>query len=129
MNNNKHIENGSRNNGERFRPTESARVNETTITDLFITERGPLWGLSRVNEQGGRSYRTMKPEQLGDAAEAIAFLCGVFAKDTNCPLELKNYLSALGKELQSVVDRAKAGFPARENGESPLMGLLSGNAA
>lgn len=112
-------------NGNRLRPTESARVNETTIVDLFVTDTGSLWGLSRVNElQGGRSFRTMKPSQLRDAAEALAFLAGVFAQDAECGEPLRSDLSELSRELQEVVDRLKNGVRA-VNGETKPTGLLA----
>ena len=112
---------------ERMRPTESARVNGTTIVDLFVNERGSFWGLSRVNETGGRSYRTMKPEQLVDATEAVSFLANVFAQAEDCPLDLQHELSELHRELQAVVQRAKEGFPA-VNGETRRAGLLASAA-
>lgn len=109
--------NGNRSTGNRYRPTESARVNESTIVDLWVNDKGTSWGLSRVNPEGGNSFRTMKPEQLGDSVEALAFLANVFAQDPNCPLELKNDFIAMNRELESVVDKAKRGFPAEPNGE------------
>ncbi len=114
----------NRSNSNRLRPTESARVNETTIVDLWVTDKGTRWGLSRVNLEGGNSFRTMKPEQLGDAVEALAFLSSVFAKDPNCPIDLKNDFIAMNRELQAVVDRAKSGFRERQNGEVKT-GLLA----
>lgn len=123
----KQTNNGNSNNRiyERLRPSESARVNESTIVDLFLTDKGEsLWGLSRVNETGGRSYRTMKPEQLVDATEAIAFLANVFAKDEDCPIDLQATLSGLHGELQEVVLKAKNGFRVA-NGETRRVGLLA----
>jgi len=114
----------TRSNGNRYRPTESARINETTIVDLWVSEKGTSWGLSRVNPEGGNSFRTMKPEQVGDAVEALSFLCGVFAKDPNCPLDLKNDFIAMNRELQRVVDKAKSGFQAEPNGKVQT-GLLA----
>ncbi len=117
-------QNENRSNGNRFRPTESARVNETVIVDLWVSDKGTSWGLSRVNPGGGNSYRTMKPEQLGDAVEALAFLSSVFAKDPNCPIDLKNDFIAMNRELQAVVDKAKGGFQEKQNGEVKT-GLLA----
>lgn len=106
----------NRSNGNRYRPTESARVNETTVVDLWVNEKGTSWGLSRVNSEGGNSFRTMKPEQLGDAVEALAFLASIFSQDPNCPLDLKNDFIAMNRELQTVVDKAKNGFREQQNG-------------
>jgi len=114
----------NRSNGNRYRPSESARVNETTLVDIWVNDKGTYWGLSRVNPEGGNSFRTMKPEQLGDAVEALAFLASVFTKDPNCPIYLKNDFIAMNRELQAVVGKAKNGFQEKQNGEVKT-GLLA----
>lgn len=106
-----------------FRPTETARVNESTEVDLFVAERGTYWGLSRVNPNGGRSYRLLKPEQCRDAAEAVGFMARVFAQDPNCSPDLKAELSALSERLEAVVAEVKT--LAAPNGEAKPNGLLA----
>lgn len=107
-----------------YTPTEIARVNESTEVDLFTGESGASWGLSRVNPNGGRSFRLLKPEQCRDAAEAVGFMAGVFAKDPNCPVDLKAEFNALSAGIDEVVQRVKAARSG--NGETAPTGLLAG---
>ncbi|QDV74549.1 hypothetical protein [Botrimarina mediterranea] len=110
-------------NRSAYQPTESARVNESTEVDLFVADNGTYWGLSRVNPNGGRSYRLLKPEQCRDAVEAVGFMAQVFAKDPNCAPDLKAELSALSARLETVVAEVKE--LAAPNGETRPSGLLA----
>ena len=106
-----------------YTPTETARVNETTEVDLFVAENGTYWGLSRTNPEGGRSFRLLKPEQCRDAAEAVGFMASVFAKDPQCPVDLKAEFNALSAGIEEVVRRVKA--DSTGNGETASTGLLA----
>lgn len=106
-----------------YTPSETARVNESTEVDLFVAENGTYWGISRVNPNGGRSYRLLRPEQCRDAAEAVGFMASVFAKDPNCAPDLKAELSALSERIESVVADVKQ--LAAPNGEAKPTGLLA----
>lgn len=107
-----------------YTPSETARVNESTEVDLFTGENGPRWGLSRVNPNGGRSFRLLKPEQCRDAAEAVGFMASVFAQDPDCPVDLKAEFNALSAGIDEVVKRVKAARTG--NGETAPTGLLAG---
>ena len=120
--------NKKRETKSQFAPTESARVNESTIVDVWIDEtngRGCSWGLSRVNPSGGRSFRTLKPDGVVDAVDAIAFISGILAKDDQCPLDLQNDLEILNRELLSIVEKVKANSEQQVNGKTDKTSLLS----
>ncbi len=112
------------------RPTESARVNETTIVDLWVNEKsGSAWCLSRVNPKDhSKSFRTLKPDQLVDATEAVGFLAGVFSRAEDCPVDLKAELTMVNQELQAIVEKVKAARTVgsqKVNGETERTSLLA----
>lgn len=114
-------------NRSTYQPTETAQVNESTEVDLFVADNGTYWGLSRVNPNGGRSYRLLKPEQCRDAAEAVGFMAKVFAQDINCAPDLKAELSELSQRLESAVAEVKE--LAAPNGQTKRSGLLAAHGS
>lgn len=114
--------NGKRRKGKRGKPTESARVNENIVLDLWIDDSDTYyWCLSRVNPRDeSESFRTLRPSDSLDAVEGIAFFLSVMTKAPGFSESDQTVMQKLAHALEKVVGefRQAKSDPVLSNGET-----------
>ncbi|MCA9262344.1 MAG: hypothetical protein KDA60_00785 [Planctomycetales bacterium] len=114
MNGNMQRENRNR------QPSDSVEIGDT-LGHLWISDDGQRihWSLARRNRrEEGREYKTLRPEDLPDAIEAIAVLSGAFSHAPILAERLKQLLSQLSHDLKIVAEKYKSGLAQQKNGDA-----------
>ena len=95
---------------KRGKPTESARVNENVILDLWINDDESIsWCLSRVNpKDDSKSFRTMHANHALDCVDAISFFLNVLTKAPGFGESDKSLMQRLAQCLDKVVGEFRA---------------------
>ncbi|TWU49449.1 hypothetical protein [Rubripirellula reticaptiva] len=90
-------------------PDETVCVEEgeDVLVDLWVSEKGLSWSLSRLNSKDphGRGYRTLRPIDVRAAVSGLELLSRVFSNTEKVDADIRTYCERLSGELATVLSR------------------------